>query len=57
MPHPASHARCLALDLIGMGRSDKPDLEYRLVDHARYVDAFIAALGLGLGPPSLDTNS
>ena len=46
MPHLASHARCLALDLIGMGRSDKPDLEYRLVDHARYVDGFIAALGL-----------
>ena len=46
MPHLASGARCLALDLIGMGRSDKPDLDYRLVDHARYVDGFIAALGL-----------
>ena len=46
MPHLASDARCLALDLIGMGRSDKPDLDYRLVDHARYVDGFIAALGL-----------
>ncbi len=46
MPHLTSDARCLALDLIGMGRSDKPDLDYRLVDHARYVDGFIAALGL-----------
>ncbi|MCY4121398.1 MAG: haloalkane dehalogenase [Acidobacteria bacterium] len=46
MPHLASDARCLALDLIGMGRSDKPALDYRLVDHARYVDGFIAALGL-----------
>ena len=46
MPHLASDARCLALDLIGMGRSDKPDLDYRLVDHVRYVDGFIAALGL-----------
>ena len=46
MPHLASDARCLALDLIGMGRSAKPDLDYRLVDHARYVDGFIAALGL-----------
>ena len=46
MPHLASDARCLALDLIGMGRSDKPELDYRLVDHARYVDGFIAALGL-----------
>ena len=46
MPHLTSDARCLALDLIGMGRSDKPALDYRLVDHARYVDGFIAALGL-----------
>lgn len=46
MPHLASGARCLALDLIGMGRSDKPALDYRLVDHARYLDGFIAALGL-----------
>ncbi|MCE2540684.1 MAG: haloalkane dehalogenase [Acidobacteria bacterium] len=46
MPHLTSDARCLALDLVGMGRSDKPDLDYRLVDHARYVDGFIAALGL-----------
>jgi haloalkane dehalogenase len=38
--------RCMALDLIGMGRSGKPDLEYRLVDHIRYVDAFIDAIGL-----------
>ena len=46
MPHLASDARCLAMDLVGMGRSDKPALDYRLVDHARYVDKFIAALGL-----------
>jgi haloalkane dehalogenase len=29
-----------------MGRSAKPDLGYRFVDHVRYLDAFIAALGL-----------
>ena len=46
IPHLAPDARCLALDLIGMGRSDKPALDYRLIDHARYVDGFIAALGL-----------
>ena len=46
MPHLAGDARCVALDLIGMGRSDKPDLDYRFVDHARYVDGFIEALGL-----------
>ena len=46
MPHLSPGARCIAMDLIGMGQSDKPDLEYRFVDHARYVDGFIAALGL-----------
>ena len=46
MPHLTPVARCLAVDLIGMGQSDKPNLEYRFVDHARYVDRFIAALGL-----------
>jgi haloalkane dehalogenase len=39
-------ARCIAVDLIGMGQSDKPDIEYRLADHVRYVDAFIETLGL-----------
>ncbi len=46
MPHLDGVARCIAPDLIGMGQSDKPDLEYRLVDHVRYVDGFIEALGL-----------
>lgn len=46
LPHVASVGRCVALDLIGMGRSDKPDIEYRFFDHARYVDGAIAALGL-----------
>ena len=46
IPHVSPLARCIALDLIGMGKSDKPDLEYRFVDHSRYVEGFIAALGL-----------
>lgn len=46
MPHLETDARCIAVDLIGMGQSNKPDLEYRLVDHVRYVDGFIEALGL-----------
>jgi haloalkane dehalogenase len=46
MPHLVADARCIAVDLIGMGQSDKPDLEYRLEDHVRYVDGFIEALGL-----------
>jgi haloalkane dehalogenase len=39
--------RCLAPDLIGMGRSGKaPAGSYRLVDHARYLDAWFTALDL-----------
>jgi haloalkane dehalogenase len=36
----------LAPDLIGMGRSGKPDLPYRFADHARYLDAWFDALEL-----------
>jgi haloalkane dehalogenase len=40
-------ARCLAPDLIGMGRSGKaPDGQYRLADHARYLGAWFEALDL-----------
>jgi haloalkane dehalogenase len=46
IPHVAPHARCIAPDLIGMGRSDKPDIAYRIEDHARYLEGFIEALGL-----------
>jgi haloalkane dehalogenase len=46
IPHLSPLARCIAPDLIGMGKSDKPDIEYRFFDHARYVDGFIEALGL-----------
>ncbi|WP_030268699.1 haloalkane dehalogenase [Streptomyces sp. NRRL B-24484] len=38
--------RVLAPDLIGMGRSGKPDVAYRFDDHARYLDAWFDALGL-----------
>jgi haloalkane dehalogenase len=46
LPYAAPSARCIAVDLVGMGRSDKPDLEYRFVEHARYLAGFIDALGL-----------
>lgn len=46
IPHVARHARCLAPDLIGMGRSGKPDIPYRFADHARYLDAWFDALDL-----------
>lgn len=47
IPHVAPLARCIALDLIGFGKSGKPDLDYRFADHVRYLDAFIAGLTLG----------
>ena len=46
MPHVQGHGRCIAMDLIGMGKSDKPDLEYSFFDHVKYVDGFIEAMGL-----------
>lgn len=46
IPHVTDDYRAIAVDLIGMGRSDKPDLDYTYADHARYVNGFIEALGL-----------
>jgi haloalkane dehalogenase len=46
IPHVSGSARCIAIDLIGMGRSDKPDVEYRFLDHSRYFEGAVAALGL-----------
>jgi haloalkane dehalogenase len=39
--------RCLAPDLIGMGQSGRPAIEYRFTDHACYLDAWCDALGMG----------
>lgn len=38
--------KAIAPDLIGMGRSGKPDIDYQFVDHARYLDSFIDDLAL-----------
>ena len=46
IPHLQSSGRCIAMDLIGMGKSDKPDLEYRFFDHYKYVEGFIEKMGL-----------
>lgn len=45
LPH-VGGGRLLAPDLIGMGRSAKPDIGYTFADHARYLDAWFDALGL-----------
>lgn len=46
IPHVSDDYRAIAVDLIGMGKSDKPDLDYTYQDHKRYVDGFIEALDL-----------
>ncbi len=47
LPHLGDGLRVLAPDLVGMGGSGKPDIPYRFVDHARYLDAWFDALDLG----------
>jgi alpha/beta hydrolase family protein len=50
LPLLRSRGRCIAPDLIGMGDSDKlPDSgpgSYRFVEHRRYLDALLEALGV-----------
>lgn len=50
MPHVSHLGRCIAVDLIGMGDSDKLDnpgpFSYTLAEHQRYLDAALVALGI-----------
>ncbi len=46
IPYLVPYGRCIALDLIGMGKSDKPNIDYRFFDHYKYVEGFIKKLGL-----------
>jgi len=47
MPHVESLGRCLAPDLIGMGASGPSQGgSYRFVDHRRYLDAWMEAVGV-----------
>ncbi len=50
MPLLADQGRCIAPDLIGMGDSDKLEPSgperYQFVEHRRYLDAFLDALGI-----------
>jgi haloalkane dehalogenase len=46
LPRVKDVARAIAPDLIGFGESGKPDIAYRFEDHVRYLDAFLAAIGL-----------
>ena len=46
IPYLTDNARCIAPDLIGMGKSDKPDISYTFFDHYEYLKAFIEKLKL-----------
>ena len=50
MPHLQDQGRCIAIDLIGMGDSDKldnPDASsYTFVQHREYLDGALEALGI-----------
>jgi len=46
MPHIGDGHRAIAIDLIGMGGSAKPDIAYSFDEHYRYFAAFIDALRL-----------
>ena len=46
IPYVASNHRAIAVDLIGMGGSSKPDIAYTFADHARYLEEFINGLAL-----------
>jgi haloalkane dehalogenase len=46
LPVVAPIAHCIAPDLIGLGQSGKPAIEYRFFDHVRYLDAFLEEVGI-----------
>ena len=46
IPHLKDRHRVIALDLIGFGKSDKPDIEYLVTQHAKYLQGFMDALKL-----------
>lgn len=46
LPAVSEVTRVIAVDLIGMGQSAKPDIPYRLQDHIAFVQGFIDALEL-----------
>jgi len=46
IPYLQPMGRCIAPDLIGMGKSDKPNIKYGFQDTYEYLEAFIDSLGL-----------
>ena len=46
IPYLKDYSRCIALDHIGMGKSDKPDIQYGFHNSYEYLESFISQLGL-----------
>jgi haloalkane dehalogenase len=46
IPYLTKQGRCIAPDLIGMGKSSKPDIDYGFQDSFEFLDLFIKQLGL-----------
>jgi len=46
IPHLSNGTRCIAIDFMGFGKSDKPKIDYTFTDQLNYLGAFIDALNL-----------
>jgi haloalkane dehalogenase len=46
VPIVAAEGRAIAVDNVGFGGSDRPDIGYTFIEHAEYLDAFIEELDL-----------
>lgn len=46
MPRMAKYGQCIAVDLVGMGKSDRPRIAYNIQDQSDYFFEFIEKLGL-----------
>ncbi len=46
IPYVEPYGRAIAVDLIGMGKSDKPDIDYTFLDQSKYLDGFIEKLDI-----------
>jgi haloalkane dehalogenase len=46
IPHLELLGRCIAPDFIGFGKSDHPDIEYRIFDQIRFIEEFVVQLDL-----------
>lgn len=46
IPHISPYGRCIAPDLIGHGKSAKPNIKYHFFDHYNYIKAFTEKLEL-----------